>query len=60
MSIVNNKTYVKGKEASEILGIHQRTLYQWDKKGWIETKRTNGNHRLYNVGKYLEKNKMNN
>ena len=60
MSIVVNKTFVKGKEASEILKIHQRTLYQWEKKGWIEIKRINGNHRLYNVGKYLIKNKMNN
>lgn len=46
--------YVGGKEASEILGIHQRTLYQWDKKGWIETIRTDGNKRLYNIGKYLK------
>ena len=32
--------FVKGNKASEILGIHQRTLYQWEEKGWIETKRT--------------------
>ena len=29
--------YVGGKEASEILGVHQRTLYQWEEKGLIET-----------------------
>jgi DNA-binding transcriptional MerR regulator len=23
--------YVSGKKASEILGVHQRTLYLWDK-----------------------------
>ena len=45
--------YIGGKEASKILGIHQRTLYQWDKKGWIETIRTPGNKRLYNVKKYI-------
>jgi len=47
-------TYVGGQEASEILGVHQRTLYQWDEKGWIETIRTNGNKRLYNVEKYKQ------
>jgi predicted site-specific integrase-resolvase len=45
--------YVGGKEASKILGVHQRTLYQWDKKGWIKTIRTPGNKRLYNVEKYI-------
>jgi len=25
--------YVSGKEASSILGVHQRTLYQWEEKG---------------------------
>ena len=45
--------YVKGMVASELLGVHQRTLYQWEKKGWIETKRSKGNIRLYNVDKYL-------
>jgi predicted site-specific integrase-resolvase len=49
--------YVGGKEASKILGVHQRTLYQWEEKGLIETIRTPGNKRLYNVKKYLEKTK---
>jgi putative resolvase len=52
--------YITGKEASEKLGVHQRTLYQWDKKGWIETIRTDGNKRLYNVEKYLRDKKCNN
>jgi excisionase family DNA binding protein len=52
--------YITGKEASEKLGVHQRTLYQWDKKGWIETIRTDGNKRLYNVEKYLNEKKCNN
>jgi len=54
--------YVKGNEASKILRVHQRTLYQWEEKGWIETKRSKGGIRLYNVDKYLreiEKSKKN-
>jgi excisionase family DNA binding protein len=54
-----NTEFVGGKEASRILGIHQRTLYQWDKKGEIETIRTSGNKRLYNVKKYLENHMLN-
>jgi len=38
-----NEKYITGKEASEKLGVQRRTLYQWDKKGWIETIRTEGN-----------------
>jgi predicted site-specific integrase-resolvase len=45
--------FLKGKKASELLGVHSRTLYQWEEKGKIETIRTSGNMRLYNVGKYL-------
>lgn len=50
----NNITYVGGKKASEILGVHQRTLYVWEKNKKIETIRTDGGHRLYNVSKYIE------
>ena len=50
------ENYVSGKVASQILGVHQRTLYQWEKKGQIETIRTPGNKRLYNVNKYLNEN----
>ena len=46
--------FVSGIKASEILGVHQRTLYLWDKKKIIETIRTPGGKRLYNVKKYLE------
>ncbi len=46
--------YVGGKEASKILGVHQRTLYQWEEKKLIETIRTPGGKRMYNVSKYLE------
>ena len=49
-----NKKYMGGKEASELLGVHQRTLYQWEEKGWIETIRTDGGKRMYNVEKYMK------
>jgi DNA-binding transcriptional MerR regulator len=39
--------YKGGKETSELLGVHQRTLYLWEAKGLIETVRTQGNKRLY-------------
>jgi len=52
--------YVSGSEASKILGVHYRTLYQWDEKGWIETIRTGGNKRLYNVEKYIREKKCKN
>jgi hypothetical protein len=29
---MNNLEFVGGKEASKILGVHQRTLYQWEEK----------------------------
>jgi len=43
--------FVSGLKASEILGVHQRTLYLWDKKKIIDTIRTPGGKRLYNVKK---------
>ena len=48
------ENFVSGKKASEILGVHQRTLYQWEEKKQIETIRTPGGKRMYNVKKYLE------
>lgn len=54
INILKMDKYVGGKKASELLGVHQRTLYQWDEKGLIETIRTAGNKRLYNVEKYLK------
>lgn len=49
----SNKKYVGGKEASKILGVHQRTLYQWEAKGRIQTIRTPGGKRLYDVEKFV-------
>jgi putative resolvase len=54
---MNKEAYVPGKEAEKILGVHQKTLYNWDKKGLIEVIRTPGKKRLYNVEKYLKENK---
>ena len=53
----NQLKYVGGKEARNIFGVHQRTLYQWDEKGWIDVIRTDSNKRLYNVYKYIEEKK---
>lgn len=55
-----NDGFIGGKQASKLLGVHQRTLYQWDEKGLIQTIRTPGNKRLYNVKKFLEEKKCNN
>lgn len=49
-----SKKYVGGKEASKLLGVHQRTLYQWEEKGLIKTIRTPGGKRLYNVVDFLK------
>jgi putative resolvase len=48
------ENFVSGKKASEILEVHQRTLYQWEEKKQIETIRTPSGKRMYNVNKYLE------
>lgn len=49
--------YVSGKEASKILGVHQRTLYQWEAKHKINTIRTPGGKRLYDVKRFLSEQK---
>jgi predicted site-specific integrase-resolvase len=59
-SLMESVKFVGGKEASRILGVHQRTLYLWEKKGEIETIRTSGNKRLYNIEKYLKNHKCSN
>jgi len=43
-------------EASKILKVHRRTLYNWEKKGIIDVIRTASNYRMYNVNKYLHEN----
>jgi predicted site-specific integrase-resolvase len=51
------ENYLGGKETAKILGVHQQTLYRWEKLGRIETIRSPGGKRFYNVNKYIEKNK---
>jgi predicted site-specific integrase-resolvase len=54
---MSSKEFVGGKEASSILGVHQRTLYQWENKNKIDTIRTPGGKRLYNIQKFINENK---
>ena len=56
VKIQKEDKYIGGKQTSERLGVHQRTLYQWEAKKLIETVRTPGGKRLYNVDKYLREN----
>jgi predicted site-specific integrase-resolvase len=51
------ENFVTTKKAKEILGVHVLTLHNWEKGGKIETIKTAGGHRLYNVEKYLRENK---
>ncbi len=54
-----NTKFISGKEASKILGVHQRTLYLWEKKKYIDVIRSPGGKRFYNINKYLKKYKNN-
>lgn len=45
--------YLPGKEATRILGVSTQTLHRYDAKNMIETIRTPGGKRMYNVDKYL-------
>lgn len=51
--------WVKIGTAAKLIGVHPRTLYNWEEKGLIETKRTAGGMRLFNVNKYLLNEKIN-
>ena len=51
---MENINFVGGKKASVILGVHQRTLYNWEREGKIETIRSKGGKRFYNVKKYFD------
>ncbi len=50
--------YEKPKDASRILKVHQLTLKRWEKDKLIETIRTPGGKRMYNVNKYLKDNNL--
>lgn len=53
----NKDKYVKTEKAQELLDVSVLTLHNWANKGKIDTIRTGGGHRLYNVEKYLRDNK---
>lgn len=46
-------SYMKRREAAEILGVHPRTLYKWEERGQIDVIRTPGGQRLFDVEGYL-------
>jgi putative resolvase len=48
--------FIPSRKASKILGIHPTTLRSLDKRGEIQTIRTPGNKRLYNVQLYIDEN----
>lgn len=52
------KEFITPKEASKILNVHYQTLYNYEKKGLIQTLRTPGGKRLYNVKDYLKNQKV--
>lgn len=54
MSLISD--YISPKEASKILGVHWQTLRNWDRNGLIDTIRSTGGKRFYNVKKYIENN----
>jgi len=56
---MNNNKYLATRKAVEKLGISVQTLRNWEKQGKIEAIRTDGNQRLYNVEKFLEKHELN-
>lgn len=55
---MNTDQYLGVSDASRILGVHPRTLYNWDKRGYIDVIRTPGGHRLFNVAKFQREKKF--
>lgn len=53
---MNINKYVTPKKACIVLGVHYKTLYNWEKDGKIESIRTPGGKRLYNIDKYIASN----
>ena len=45
--------WVSAKKARLIVGVHTSTLRRWDAAGKIKTKRTPGDHRLYDIEPFL-------
>ena len=56
--ISNDNTYLSGKEACLILGVHERTLHNWDRQKKIDVIRSStSGKRFYNVNKFIQNNK---
>jgi len=53
---MNSSDYISGKEATKILGVHRKTLHNWDRKKKIEVIRASNGKRLYNVKKFINDN----
>jgi predicted site-specific integrase-resolvase len=53
MTIAYGSSFLTSKKAMEILGVSIVTLRKWSKDKTINTIRTSGNHRLYDVKSYL-------
>ncbi len=53
-----DSAYVRGLMASKLIGVSQQTLRKLADEGTIDSKKTEGGHRLYNVRKYLQKDKL--
>ena len=45
--------FMSGKNAGKILGVHTRTLYNWERSGKIKAIRTPGGQRMYNIREFL-------
>ena len=48
--------YITPKKACSILGVHYKTLYNWEENKTIDAIRTPGGKRLYNVDKFIKEN----
>jgi predicted site-specific integrase-resolvase len=53
MTLTYDSSFLTSKKAMEILGVSIVTLRKWSKDKTINTIRTSGNHRLYDVKSYL-------
>lgn len=55
---MSTKQFVTPKVASQILGVHLMTLRNWAERKQIETIKTPGGKRLFNVNGYIQKNNL--
>lgn len=50
--------YVRRNKVLEVLDVHYQTLYRMEDRGEIDVIRSKGNHRLYNLEKYMKENNI--